>query len=173
MLFCLLQSSPALCENEIAAIDENLLLVAHNGREPGLDLKRACSNGDSEQISLQDWASELCNKMRAVAGLLDKANYCENYFSSVKSQIASVFDPELTPSARMLAEMREHDEGFFHYAQRMSLHHTQYYENHNLSEDKKTFFEKMASDSIAKQKQIEAEDEIDFDEYLESYFNNA
>ena len=173
MLFCLLQSSPEMCEEEITAIDENLLLVAHKGREPDLGLKRACTGKGGEKISLQDWASELCNKMKAVASLLDRANYCENYFSSVKSQIASVFDSELTPSARMLAEMREHDEGFFHYAQRMSKHHTQYYENHGLSEEKKSFFKKMASDSLTKQKQIEADDEISFDEYLERYFSHA
>jgi len=173
MLFCLLQSSPELCENEVAAIDENLLLVAHKGREPGLDLKRVCSNTGGEQISLQDWASELCNKMKVVASLLDRANYCENYFSSVKSQIASVFDPDLTPSARMLAEMREYDEGFFHHAQRMSKHHAQYYGSHSLSEDKNAFFEKMASDSINTQRQIEKNDKISFDEYLENYFKNA
>jgi glutamate--cysteine ligase len=173
MLFCLLQRSPEMCDEEIAAIDENLLLVAHKGREPDLDLRRACTITDGEKISMQDWASELCNKMKAVASLLDRANYCENYFSSVKSQIASVFDSELTPSARMLAEMREYDEGFFHYAQRMSKHHTQYYKNHSLSAEKNGFFEKMANDSLIEQKQIEADDKISFDEYLVHYFTHA
>ena len=168
MLFCLLEESPALSESEIVAIDENLVLVAHKGREPGLDLRR----GD-EKISLQDWATELCNKMKSVASLLDRANYCENYFSSVKSQIASVFDPDLTPSARMLAEMKENDEGFFHHAQRMSKHHYQYYKTHPLAEEKVKAFEQMAKESLQKQKQIELEDKISFDEYLENYFNDA
>lgn len=169
MLFCLLHSSPPLSESEIAAIDENLLLVAHQGRTPGLDLRRDNLQGE-EKISLQDWASELCNKMKGVANLLDNANYCENYFSSVKSQIASVFDAELTPSARMLAAMREHDEGFFHFAQRMSKHHNQYYTTHLLPEDKVAYFENLARLSLLEQKQIEAEDNIGFDEYLEQYF---
>ena len=183
MLFCLLQSSPELSESEISAIDENLLLVAHQGRKPGLELQRdnlkqaglehADLERGAEKISLQDWAGELCNKMKPVATLLDRANYCENYFSSVKSQFASVFDPDLTPSARMLAEMRENDEGFFHHAQRMSKHHYQYYKNHPLSENKIKFFEKMASESLEKQKQIEAEDSISFDKYLENYFKDA
>ena len=168
MLFCLLEESPTLSESEIVAIDENLVLVAHKGREPGLDLRR----GD-EKISLQDWATELCNKMKSVASLLDRANYCENYFSSVKSQIASVFDPDLTPSARMLAEMKENDEGFFHHAQRMSKHHYQYYKTHPLAEEKVKAFEQMAKESLQKQKQIELEDTISFDDYLENYFNDA
>ncbi len=167
MLFCLLQSSPPLSQSEITANDENLLLVAHQGRKPGLDLWQG-----EEKISLQDWASELCHKMTAVASLLDRANYCENYFSSVKSQIASVFDPDLTPSARMLADMKQHGEGFFHHAQRMSMHHNQYYKNHPLTETKVQFFENMARDSLAKQQQMEKNDSISFDEYLENYFSN-
>jgi len=168
MLFCLLQASPVLSSSEINAIDQNLVLVAHQGRKPGLDLQRG-----EEKISLQDWASELCYRMKSVANLLDNANYCENYFSSVKSQIASVFDPDLTPSARMLASMREHDEGFFHYAQRMSKHHYRYYKTHPLSQEKTRFFENMAAESLAIQKQIEADDAISFDEFLEDYFKEA
>jgi glutamate--cysteine ligase len=173
MLFCLLQPSPRLSKTEVDAIDENLLLVAHQGRKPGLDLQRDNLQQEPEKISLQDWATELCNKMKSVASLLDRANYCENYFSSVKSQIASVFDPDLTPSARMLAEMRENDEGFFHHAQRMSKHHYQYYKTHPLAEEKVNIFQQMAKESLQKQKQIELEDKISFDEYLENYFNDA
>lgn len=167
MLFCLLQASPPLSQSEITAIDENLLLVAHQGRMPGLDLWRG-----EEKISLQDWASELCHRMTAVAGLLDRANYCENYFSSVKSQIGSVFDSDLTPSARMLAEMEQHGEGFFHHAQRMSKQHDRYFRNHPFAEEKIQFFENMARASLAKQQQIEKDDSITFDEYLENYFNS-
>ena len=173
MLFCLLQPSPKLSKREVTAIDENLLLVAHQGRKPGLDLQRDNLYQGAEKISLQDWATELCNKMKGVASLLDRANYCENYFSSVKSQIASVFDPDLTPSARMLAEMTENDEGFFHHAQRMSKHHYQYYKTHPLAEDKVQAFENMASESLARQKQIETADDISFEQYLENYFNDA
>ena len=165
MLFCLLEESPVLSVSEISAIDENLLLVAHKGRQPGLDLKRG-----GEKISLQDWATELINKMKGVARLLDTANYCEDYFSSVKSQIASVFDPDLTPSARMLAEMREFDVGFFHHAQRMSKHHARYYRSHPLADEAVLRFEDMARESLRQQRQIEARDNISFDEYLENYF---
>ena len=168
MLYSLLQDSPPLSKSEVASIDENLLLVAHQGRKPGLMLKR----GD-EAISLQDWAGELCDQMKCVANLLDNANYCENYFSSVKAQIATVMDPDLTPSARMLEQMREHDEAFFHHAKRMSLHHYNYYKNHPLSDAKIKFFEDMVKDSIEKQKQIEDDDSMSFDEYLKNYFNEA
>jgi len=166
MLHSLLQESPPLSKSEVASIDENLLVVAHQGRKPGLMLKR----GD-EKISFQAWASELCHQMKDVADLLDNANYCENYFSSVKSQIATVMDPALTPSARMLAQMKEHKEEFFHHAKRMSTHHYQYYKKRSLSDDKIKFFEDMVTASFEKQKQIENEDTEDFDDYLKKYFD--
>ncbi len=166
MLHSLLQDSPPLSKSEIISIDENLLTVAHQGRKPGLMLKR----GD-EEISFQTWASELCHQMKDVADLLDNANYCESYFSSVKSQIATVMDPELTPSARMLAQMREHKEEFFHYAKRMSIHHCHYYKNRTLPEGKMKFFEDMVVDSFKKQKQIEDEDTDSFNDYLKKYFS--
>lgn len=167
MLFCLLQRSPPLSQSEIVAIDENLLLVAHQGRKPGLDLYRG-----EEKISLQDWANELCHRMTGVACLLDRAKFCEHHFSSVKSQIASVFDSSLTPSARMLAEMEQNGEGFFHHAQRMSKQHDRYFRNHPFSQEKLEFFENLARESLVVQQQIEQADAISFDEYLENYFNS-
>jgi len=172
MLFCLLQSSPVLSEVEVSAIDENLLLVAQKGREPGLDLQRGNQQQGSEMISLQDWASQLCKQLKAVATLLDEVNHCEHYFTSVKSQFASVFDPELTPSARMLEVMRDSDEGFFGFAQRMSKNHCHYYKSRPLSADKIQSFEEMARQSLRSQKQMEAEDSISFDDYLKAYFDD-
>jgi glutamate--cysteine ligase len=166
MLFCLLHESPVLTKKEIFSIDENLLLVAHKGRQPGLNLER-----NDKKINLQEWASELCHEMKSVANLLDSANYSENYFSSVKSQFAAINDPDLTPSARMLADMRERGESFYHHAKRMSQHHYQYYKNTTLSDKKVEFFNKMATDSLQKQRQIESEDTVNFDSYLENYFN--
>jgi len=166
MLFCLLHNSPPLSDSEINNIDQNLLLVAHQGRKPGLTLQR-----NNQPVSLQQWAGELCNEMKAVATLLDQANFCENYFSSVKAQIASVYDPDLTPSARMLAEMREHGEGFYHYAKRMSQHHDLYYKKQSLSAGKIRFFEQLAEQSRQRQQRIELTDRINFDDYLARYYD--
>ena len=165
MLFCLLQESPPLSSTEIAAIDDNMLQVAHKGRQPGLLLKRG-----EQALSLQDWAAELCHQMKPIANLLDSANYCEKYFTSLRSQIAAVFDPDLTPSARMLAEMRQREEGFYHYAKRMSQHYYHYYNDKPLPADKLEFFRQMALDSDTKKNQIEAGDDISLDQYLANYF---
>ncbi len=165
VLFCLLQESPVLSSNEINEMDMNLVQVAHMGREPGIRL--ICND---ESIELKQWASELLTAMQGVAQLLDDAHDSKSYTQSLSSQFDSVLDPLLTTSARMLDEMRENDEGFFHFARRMSLDHHKYFNTLKLSEERKRLFEQATHDSLAMQLAIEAEDKIDFDEYLKRYF---
>ena len=164
-LFCLLQSSPVLTENEINEIDMNLVQVAHMGREPGIKLAR-----NDETIELKRWAGELLSAMQGVARLLDASHGGKSYTMSLAAQHACVLDPEKTTSARMLHEMREHDEGFFHFAKRMSMQHYQHFKRLTLCQGRQQLFEAAAGESIARQHRIEAENSIDFDEFLRRYF---
>jgi len=165
VLFCLLQHSPVLTDNEINEIDMNLVQVAHMGREPGISLTR-----NDEAVELKQWASRLLDAMRGVAQLLDDSHGCKSYAESLARQHECVLDPASTTSARMLNEMREHSEGFFHFARRMSMQHYRYFNSLTLSEDRKQLLEQAAADSIAKQLRIEAGNSIDFDEFLKRYF---
>ena len=165
VLFCLLQDSPVLTANEVNEIDMNLVQVAHMGREPGIRLTQ-----NDEAIELKQWAGELLTAMQGVAGLLDRSHKVSSYTESLGVQYACVLDPDRTTSARMLQEMREHGEGFFHFARRMSMQHYQYFKSLNLSADRKRLFEAAARDSIAEQRCIEAENSIGFDEFLKRYF---
>ena len=173
VLFCLLHESDALHETEINEIDNNLMLVAHQGRDPSLNL--SCCG---KEVSLKGWASDLCNAMRGVAESLDQAHASENntetaYADSLEKQIQCVNDAELTPSARMLKSMRKNNEGFFHYAKRMSNNHHDYFNEKKLSSEKKLFFDKSVADSLKQQKKIESEETIGFDDFLQNYFDNG
>jgi glutamate--cysteine ligase len=165
VLFCLLQESPSMSADEINEVDMNLLQVAHFGRKPGLEL--SCND---EIIELKLWANRLLEVMGGVARLLDDAHDTESYSQSLSIQLDSVNDPDCTTSAQMLNEMREHDEGFFHFARRMSVKHYNYFKSLELGEEKLQQFTRAASESIEKQYRIEAEDTTDFDEYLRRYF---
>ncbi len=165
VLFCLLQDSPVLSADEVNEIDMNLVQVAHMGREPGIRL--TCND---QAIELKAWATDLLAVMQGVASLLDCAHNSTSYCESLATQHECVLDPALTTSARMLNEMRENGEGFFHFARRMSLKHHRYFNSLKLNEERKRLFELAANDSIAQQLRIEAEDSLDFDEYLKHYF---
>jgi glutamate--cysteine ligase len=168
VLFCLLQDSPALTSMDMNEIDMNLVQVAHAGRQP--DLKLLCCD---LPILLKDWALNLCEAMQGIADVLDRVNHCQSYTDSLKKQIECIKNPELTPSARMLNEMRNRNEGFFHYARRMSLQHIEHFRSQQLSKEREQLFEQAAKDSLIKQKQIEFADEVDFDEYLHQYFSQS
>jgi len=168
LLFCLLHDSPAIGHDERRAIDDNELRAAHRGREPGLKLVRL-----GRPITLQAWADELLEEMRGVCELLDQSDKGTPYCSALESQVRKVHDPELTPSARMLSEMRDRGEGFYHFAHRLSEIHRQFFRNLPMSETRERFFTELATKSLEDQLAVEAADEISFEDYLEHYFAQA
>jgi glutamate--cysteine ligase len=165
MALCLLMDSPNITQSERGEIDANELLTAHRGREPGLQLLR-----HGKAISLREWATEVTDAMQGICELLDEGVAGSPYTAALQTQRESIRDAERTPSARMLASMREHDEGFYHFARRMSQQHFDYFKSQSLDEARRVLFENAARDSLAKQAAIEAGDNCDFDEYLARYF---
>ncbi len=168
MLFCLLAESDQICFSEREEIDKNELLVAHQGRDPSLELIN-----NTNKIKLKDWADSLLDGMQSVSELLDQHKDATPYQDALQLQRNKVEDSALTPSARMLNEMRETKEGFYHFAKRMSEKHNRYFTKLNLSDERTRFFEAEAMKSIKKQQQIESADSLNFDEYLQAYFNQV
>ncbi|HEC17388.1 MAG TPA: glutamate--cysteine ligase [Sedimenticola sp.] len=166
MLFCLLQESPRIDACEGREIDENLVQTAHRGRDPALRLQRG-----GEAVSLPEWASELCDVMTGVCDLLDAGDADRPYSRALRQYRELVRDPDRTPSARILAEMRRRGEGFFHFARRISLEHKDYFDGLGLHRERRAFFEREAAASLERQAAIEASDTLSFDEFLEKYFS--
>ena len=164
MHFCLLQDSPFVTADEFAAINHNQMLTAHRGRDPQAQL-----NWFGENVSLQQKALEVLAAMQPVAELLNQVHDETCYTNCLSSQIALVEHPELTPSARMLAEMRQQNECFFEFAWRKSLEHRAYFLNRQLTPDLAETFRQMAQDSISQQKTLEAAPQLDFATFLAAY----
>ena len=82
-------------------------------------------------------------------------------------------DPDLTPSARMLAEMDQNGEEFYHFAMRMSRQHQQWFAERALDADKNAHFQTLARESIEKQRAIEADDDVSFETFLQNYFDQT
>lgn len=165
LLFCLLHESPRIGLQERDAIDYNQNVAAHRGRDPRLALRR-----DGRELPLRAWALELCDAFAGVCELLDRGAAGAPYARAVDLQRESVLDPDRTPSARMLAEMRETGEGFYHYARRKSEEHERYFAGLELAVDRRRLLEEEAVRSHARQAEIEAADHGSFEEYLRAYF---
>lgn len=165
LVFCQLHESPVISAQERIHIDKNELSTAHHGRDPHLHLHR---NG--EKVLLKDWAAEILSAMEGISEFLDAGSNHSSYQASLKAQMEKVQDPDKTPSARMLSEMTESGEGFFHFALRMSKQHQEYFSDSALSSDISSKFVELACESWKRKADLEAGENEPFDVYLQRYF---
>lgn len=168
MLFCLCAESPNISDAERTNIDHNLNLVAHRGREPGLTLNTICSRGE---VPLKDLGANFLDNMTPFAELLDEVNGGDLYMQALNTQKEKFQNPDLTPSARMLAEMHETDEAFFNLAFRKSQEHLKFFQENKLSEERRQAFKAAAEASLKVQQEKEGSEQLSMDDYLEKYFS--
>ena len=169
LIYCLLEESPLLDDGLLVEARDNQLVTARRGREPGVELQR---NGSA--MPLAGWAGEIVTKTRAVAELIDAEATGSSYVAAVDEMRGLVDEPDSTPSARILEELRKEDCSFFEFGMSMAKSHRDYFRSITaLTDDRRKAMASEAADSLARQKSIEASDEISFDEYLEKYFNSG
>ncbi|MEM7281238.1 MAG: glutamate--cysteine ligase [Pseudomonadota bacterium] len=166
LLYCLLSPSPPMDEEEVAMVKYNLGASACCGRAPGLELQRK-----SGVVKLVDWAREICESVAHIAEAMEASE--TGYKAAVQTQLEVLEHPRHTPSAKVLQELDEREESFFDFAHRKSREHEDYFRGLPLTLDQQANFERLASESLQQQRDIEASDEISFDEYLARYFNGA
>lgn len=164
LLYCLLQDSPLMGLDESCALDRNLKAVAVRGRDPELALER----GD-QKIKLTDWADEICSHLTPIAEILDADSENHLYSRALEAQRVKIQAPELTPSARVLAELRNNNEEFFYFAMRKSQEHKKTLLAQPLDAASKAAYQQAASLSQKAQSEIEASDKQNFDDFLAEY----
>ncbi len=165
MFWTALTSSPKINAIEQKEIDDNELLVAHQGRKPNLMLAR-----NTQRISLKQWANELLLPLHSIASQLDAVENVNCYSQAVNEMAKRIDDPEQTPSAKMLKQMCDQQLGFHHLSRQYTDKYYQDFTKTELSEERKIYFKNLAKESIDKQKSIEQSDNISFAQYLKNYY---
>ena len=165
LLYCLLSDSAPCDDDEHTEQASNLEAVVNRGREPGLALTR-----EGSTIALEDWASALLDDMAPVAALLDNAHESDDYSASLQLQRDKVLQPDLTPSARILREMRERELPFFRLAKAYSEEWADYFRGSALDDASAERFSQESARSMTAQRDIESADDMSFEQYLESFF---
>ena len=168
LALCVLKDSPPLSKGEQALMDENHVIVARHGREPGLTLWR-----DGRRVSMEAWAGELLDSMTGICEALDRGDPARPYATALAAQSAKLTDVRLTPSARLIAELRSTGESFVDLGLRMSTLHKAYFRDlHTPNPQKLAELSNEAEESWRKQREIEAADRISFEAYLAKYFSD-
>ena len=166
LLSCLLHDSPEMNIADFKTHNANQLTVAHKGRKPNVELIK-----DGEPIRLQDWANSILDSMQAVCNILDENEPEDYYNQALIEQRKLIANPDLTPSARILAKMREEKKPFAHFAEGVSQQHAQNFSTQKLNATDTDKFTQMALESHAKQQEIEENDTLSFDDFLAKYFS--
>ncbi len=165
MLCCLLNESPGISVQEQREIDSNAMRVAHMGRKKDLVLQR-----HNRDILLQDWAQDICQALEPIAVQLDALEGRTDYMETLNVQKDKVADTSKTPSAKILEDMRVHEKGFFVYMREKSELYKNMMTSKQLPAERMAQFVKQAEESIRRQKTIEQEDYLTFEEYLQLYY---
>ena len=167
LLHCLLDDSPDDSPEEIAAIGRNQQDVALRGRDPGLVLYR---NG--EPVGLAEWGRQVIDECEPIAAALDKLHGGAAFRDALLSAGAVVANPNAAPSARVLRAMaRNHDNSYTRFVLAESLLHAGSLRGLPLRDEVKARFERLAAESLAEQRKLEAADTVDFETFRQQYLS--
>lgn len=166
LVYCLLEESPPFAREDYEEAAQNHTATAKKGRDPSFELRRS-----GKAMSLPAWATEILRDVREIAELIDKGEGGDVYVQAVDAQMQLVSNPEMTPSARLLGELKDADVSFFEFAMECALGHKQYFaELAALTVERQEEFAAEAVESLRRQRDIEASDSISLGEYLERWF---
>lgn len=165
LALCLLKDSPRIQSDEETRLDQNHVTVARRGREPGLRLER-----DGRPYPMREWARELLDEMQGLCEILDEGDPSRPYSAALATQAAKIDDVELTPSARLIRELRDTGESFFDLGLRMSEIHKRYFlDLYAPNDERLAEFADQAARSLEEAAELEARDEGSFDAFLARY----
>ncbi|MCB8747240.1 glutamate--cysteine ligase [Rhodoferax sp. U2-2l] len=164
LLMCLFRDSPPITSREQGENDENKHRVVTRGRQPGLQLLV-----HNREQPLRALAHELFDDMAPFAAMLDAAYGGQHYHATLQALRQRIDQPELTPSAQVVAAARQHG-GYFNFAFEMSKTHTQSLQAAALSPELTARFRDVAETSLTTQAQLDAEPQSPFEDYAAAYF---
>ena len=165
LLYCLTHDSPDCNEREQGFQEANLEAVVNRGREPGLMLETL--EGQKPMAAL---AAGLLDALVPTAAALDASHGGSDYNDALKAQQAKVNDPALTPSARLVDEMRERDVPFFRLCLDYSDRWAGYFRARQLDDATLAELDAESARSHEAQAALERAEQQDFSAHLAAYY---
>jgi glutamate--cysteine ligase len=121
---------------------------------------------DGGRVPLADWARDIFDGLEPICAILDEDAPVPHYANALRHQRDMLRDPEQLPSARILRDLREQRMSFFDYTLRLAYEHEAWFRAHPLRSGLRDHFRGLAEKSIAEQRALEGNDQVDFATYL-------
>lgn len=162
LIFCLLEPSPKFSPKECEEVKFNMQQVVNYGRQENLQLS---------QQSFATAAQELMQQLKQVAQLLDSGlpDGKTSFSQAVITEEAKLANPELTPSAQLLAKIKQ-EGGYLQAVLQLAKEQQQVLTSEMLNEEVKQHLTQAATESLAKQAEIETQPQEDFAQFLANYY---
>ncbi|MDA8621397.1 glutamate--cysteine ligase [Psychrosphaera sp.] len=165
MLFCLLTEQDELSQEQQAESEENQDRIVLNGRADYLELIK-----DGEAVSRTEWLSSIFEEMKEISLWLDGHLGNSDYSNAISNIWDWKDDPSKTLSGQLLDTLLSKNTDNGYYALALADEYKQKHAEHSPSIFTPDFLLAEGVDSIKARKEIEANDKVSFDEFLEKYF---
>jgi len=161
LIWCALADAPEMDSDELLCTRKNWNRVILEGRKPGQTIGMGC---DDERKPLNQVGKALFADLRRVAEVLDGQNGNQQYQDVCSELVAGFDDPELTYSARILREIKAKGTGS------LGLEWAEKYRTMLQQEPLEILtaeaLEEECKASWQRQRDLEANDKLSFEEYL-------
>ena len=166
LLSCLVTDSP-LCTEQSRTIDaENSARVLQNGRDPEL----ALLDHDNNEHSIDQLADLIFSELEQPALLLDTAQGTAVHSQAVEYAKTLVANPELTPSAQLLSEMKNRNSSHAAVIEEYSRRWDSQHRNTQLKQNDRIALADEALASLRRQRELEESETESFDDYLKRFY---
>ncbi len=166
LIWCAIKGSAPFSDAEALHFKSNFNDIVTDGRNPKLTLEI-----DGKDQSVAKWGAWITNELKELAVILDKNTDC--YECAINDIAPQFADPNLTSSARILADFKDKNTEYTGLALHLSREYKQQLIDLPYSTYSQEYFENARKISIEKQQQLEKNDSQNFDEFLREYFINA
>jgi len=164
LLLCLLLPSPEDSPAEIDQLAQMHRAVVERGRDPALRLTTAAGEG-----SLAALGAPLLAAAAPIAEALDRSQGTTAHRDALARAAQALSDPDCTPRAAVMAEMRREGDSFLALTQALSDQHRETLQSLPLSTEEEAAQAAVAKESHAAQATIEAQDRESFAAYRKAY----
>ncbi|MDO6687679.1 MULTISPECIES: glutamate--cysteine ligase [unclassified Agarivorans] len=167
LLACVLMDSPEMDQNELQQSRDNFNTVAIQGRNPALEMTIA-----GQTQGLPKHIEQLLEQMSKAAELLDVQREAPDFSNALEEVIADISNDN-TYSSRFLRLLKAQAQDNSGLGLQWAAQYREEMLGHTSINWQDQDFSAMAEQSFIEQQAIEAGDDLDFDDFLVKYFENA
>ena len=164
LLDCLVSDSPLIDDSECNGLDNAFQDVVRQGRAPGCRLTLAEETAELRQSGLR-----ILERLEGLAAVLPDG---ERYHDCLEQQRARLEDPELTPSGRLLSELKSGNTDLVSWGMRQAREQQAMFRGAESDPGWRSELEQASRRSLQEQAEIEAAETEDFEAFLARYLDD-